>query len=241
MRTMQIMFIAMGALALAGCRNPTESGPIELLDAPPEVTELQRQAAAADEIELLDREVPVRKMPGTEYYTAEDAPECPTVEVTNEWGERDELKPATPGYVTIVAFWAMDWPNARAVARYASELERRYKGFRVRAIGILMKTANVGVAVDFAEGQGMTYPQYVDDVKMSALRKLADAAGAEDKNAMPAVFIMDRRQRIRFYRPGFGFVIGGATRVDPSRKVVLETAPPGDQIEDYLKRILQEG
>jgi len=203
----------------------------------------------ADALSALDRDLPVAVPPGTKFFTAADAKECPTVKVMDFQGEKMKVQFGQPGFVTIVVFWSMEWPGGKTAARHVADLQRKYAAHGVRAIGVALRTAHLNAAQSFAQKQRLNYRLFVDD--LSALKKLAGAAGADEKKAVPAFFIVDRRMRLRFYRPGFLFAIGGAgtpgilgqssLNRDSALAQVGESLPVGQRIEDYLRRILDEG
>jgi hypothetical protein len=241
--------LAMGLVAAAvGCTEPEMTEPIILRDSGPEPRRLD-MPASGEGVDEVYQASPVPVPEGTRFFNAGSSKECPQIKVTTFQGETVELQPGTAGYVTLVVFWSMEWPAAKAVARHVSDLQRKYAEFGVRAVGLTFNTPSVNLADQFAGAQGIRYPFYLDDVGMSGLRRLAGKVGADEKKAMPAVFIVDRRLRLRFYRPGFAFTISekgpreGETAPkseDPRRKDVLESVPEGQMIEDYLKIILGE-
>ena len=242
------MIVAITMASVIGCGGAEGVGPIALRDSVPGLGRADT-GPPTDRIQALDKQAPVPVPEGTRVFSAGNSKECPVIKVRSFQGETLKLQPGKAGYVTLVVFWSMEWPAAKAVARYVSDLQRRYAQFGVRAVGILLNTPNVKLAHQFARWQQIRYPFYLDD--LSALKKMAGKVGADDKRAMPAVFIVDRRLRLRFYRPGFAFTIleegrkddrkGTRERVDPRKKTVEEAVPDGQRIEDYLKMLLDEG
>jgi peroxiredoxin len=233
-----VRLAAAGLAACAvGCGTPgkVDVVPLQQVSRPAEAN----QQPPRDMMEMVDRGSPVATVEGTKVIAADSAELCPKVTVTTLEGRRTEVQLSRAGYVTLVVFWSMEWADARAVARHTSDLEKQYREWRVRAVGVLLKTPRADTALEFMKAAGIQYPLYVDD--LTALKEMADAADADTPEAMPAVFIVDRRQRVRFYRPGFAFMMGGTNRQDPLALTVLESAPQGKRIEDYLKAILQEG
>jgi peroxiredoxin len=187
----------------------------------------------------LSEAAPVEESANTRYYAASDAPRCPEIDVMTVTDQEVELEPGTrrfarPGCVTLVVFWNTDTRQGQALARYTSELVWKYRRWQVRGVGIVEKTPGAGRAPAFADQHGLRFPLYYDD--LSALEEMSDTADAPQETAVPSIFIVDRKGRLRFYRGGFRFA---ATRVE-RREVIQESAPAGRAIEDYLKRILSE-
>ncbi len=83
-------------------------------------------------------------------------------------------------------------------------------------------------------------PLYFDDLKQKALRELAGEAGASNKSAFPATFIVDQRLRLRFYRPGFRYSMVGMEEQGQMVFHFHEDAPENQTIEHYVTQILGE-
>jgi peroxiredoxin len=238
------------ALALAlwvaavcmGCRGPAEIETIQLQ--PPLPSEEPARPEPDDAWRVLTEATPLEKAEGTRYYSAEQAPRCPDIKVDTVLGNRLELEPgkrgfAEPGYVTLVVFWTVETRQGKAVARHVSDLVQKYRQWSVRAVGIVERTPRAQAAESFADQQRLAFSLYYDD--LSALEKMAGRMDAEEERAVPAVFIIDRKMRLRFYRPGFRFAAGAFDVRRPGAEIIWESAPAGQAIEDYLKSILSEG
>lgn len=199
----------------------------------------ERPAGPADPWEQLARATPLERARNTTFFAAEGAPRCPAIEVTAD-GREVELSPGEGGFaqtgtVTLVVFWTADRGAGQAAIVHARELVRKYRRWRVGGVSIVPRGPTAAASQQFAEQLGLGFPFYLDD--LSALKRLSKAADAQLRTAVPSVFIIDRRQRLRFYRGGFHYAL---TLGDETGQTVLESAPPGDAIEDYLKAILAE-
>jgi hypothetical protein len=187
----------------------------------------------------------------TVFVPASEAEECPDLDVYRSDNSEFTIEPGRPGYierghVTILVFWKMERLAGRGAARYVSDLARKYRGLRVRAIGIVEEGVSVEAVNTFANNQGLAFPIFYD--LYEALPDLRDAIGATDADRPGcAVFIIDRKLRLRFYRSNLTFAAGmlsegaGArARYRPGMEMVGESVPPGKSVEDYLIRILKE-
>jgi len=248
MRLFATLFLA-GVLAWSsGCSGPEITGPVPLKD---DVPPPQRADGLDGEslVDVIDKEMPRAGFQGTRFFPANEADRCPIVKVKTAQGQAQKIRLGREGYVTLVLFWSMDTSATRAAARHISDLQRQYREFRVTAVSVILNTPNLHYVEGFTRGQGIRYPIYIDD-DLSATKKMASAAGAADKTAIPAIYIIDRHQRLRYYRPGFLYTIlekdkdvdlhGTPDRSDPSRRKVEDSAPPGQRVEDYLVSILEE-
>jgi len=238
-----VILLSVAAIA-CGCPGPKkpESPP------PSDSSGVQTRVIPSEDAdsvwEGITRAVPLDAERDTTFLAAEEAPECPVVQVKNGRGDEISLQLGRPGYVTVVVVWTVETAGGKAAVRYVSDLTRRYpeRRWRVRGVGIVERTVRAHLAPVFAGKQGIELPLYYDD--LSALKRLSRAIGARVKTAVPSVFIIDRQMRLRFHRPGFLFTIGAAGGQPAGQQlptVVFESAPAGHGIEDYLKRILQEG
>lgn len=156
--------------------------------------------------------------------------------------------------------WAPLNTPATAMAKHVRDLVQESRSRGVRAIGIVEKTfvknrstgkndlvVNYRLAPLYVRAKGIKYPIYYDD--SSALDTMAKAAGVESGENLPVLFIVDRDLRVRLVEQGFDY---GTTTIIPrdegtgldkpleAREKVIDNAPPGQRIEDYLIRLLEE-
>lgn len=186
--------------------------------------------------------------PGTRFVPGDEAEECPRIRVTDGTGMKLTLQPrqrgyAEPGYVTMLVFWKPERTSGRAAARYVSDCVEELADNRVRGIGFV-EAPPIKMVVDdtkkFRDLQGLVLePIYYDD--WSALEELLDAIDGVGEEPSAAIFIIDRRMRVRFYRGAFLFGMGQWDSDEPGGEDIEESAPDGKKIRDYLIRILQEG
>ena len=230
------MLAALGAAVSCAGKQESTPRPVALQPGPAQPAAPE---APRDAWEALSRVAPLEEPKGTKYFAASDAPPCPRIDVLTAQDKKVTLSPGTPGFVTpgdvtLVVFWSMDSASARMAARHVSDLVRKYAAYRVRAVGIVARTAGAGASHTYADRFGLAFPLYFDD--LSALEEMSEQAGAKVTTAIPSVFIVDRKTRLRFHRVGFGFVLVGQA----GTQTVSETAPENQHIEDYLKTILGE-
>jgi hypothetical protein len=61
---------------------------------------------------------------------------------------------------------------------------------------------------------------------------------------VPSFFIIDRNKRVRYFKRGFSFVSSAVSEEWQDQLVpgeeIIENAPPGEHIEDYLVMLLSE-
>ena len=173
------------------------------------------------------------------FIPAEDAGRAPTLDLSTFGGQRMRVEPGEPGKVTIVVFWSLDLPVTKAAARHVADLEEKYRGLGVIALGIVEKdTKDSERASQFMLSQGINYPGYYDDFK--ALRAMGRAAGAKVKKELPCFFLVDREQRVRLFKRGFSFTGWLAKYPRTGDEQVVENAAPGERIEDFLRQLLDE-
>ncbi|MHC5034652.1 MAG: redoxin domain-containing protein [Planctomycetota bacterium] len=227
-------------LIVVGCRS-SELETVHVRPMPPELPPAEPAASDA----ILRTLGPTSLASDTKFFAQAEAVPCPGLNVSSFSGAEVKLEPGARGFaesgnVTLIVFWSMDDPAAKAAARHVSDLTRKYAQWRVRGVGIIEKTAAAAAGHSFAMHQGITFPLYYDD--LSAVQKMSKLVGAESRAAIPAMFIVDRQLRVRFYRPGFQFVstIAGPDARLPGAETVEESAPQGETIEDNLRRILSE-
>lgn len=235
----RVALTAAGLLILVlGCAGQPDSVPTGELPPPPETTSApdSPQQEPADFFEnLAGPQAPE----GTVFYAADDAPECPQIQVQTPEGREEEIQPGKAGFVTLLVFWDITTPRGQWAAKYAGDLAREYSRLRVRAVGVVAKTAGQTKAPAFARQVGIFMRLYFGDASQSALRTVADEAGAENERAMPATFIIDRQLRLRFYRPGFRGRKSGVQEEGRSRVLIEEDVPEGQSIEEYLRKVLR--
>jgi hypothetical protein len=251
MRSGYLLVAALLSAALFGCVQRPDVEEIytieppdqSTVEAPPVATDADITPVAPDELwEYLDENPKVGE--GTKFYSTVDSVRCPEVEVSTLQGKEIVLRAGDRGYVamgevTILVFWSMNELTAGAAFIHAADLASRYGELGVRAIGFVEKAPGYQGAGQFADTRGIRMPLYYDDLE--ALEELADAAGSDAEREFPAIFIVDRHLRLRFYRRKFD--LGWTTKVENGRCMVevSDTAPEGQKVDDYLRRILQEG
>ncbi len=236
---MRVLLVACALLVLLG--SGCSSGPPERVPLrPPQEQEQAEVLRERDEFDLIVEATPLEAAPGTRYYARDDAPRCPDIRLRDATGGAGRVRPYTEGCATIVVYWHVEARRGVMALVHADRLARKYRRFGVDGIGIVQKTRFGPRAPEVAEDWDVTLPLYYDDVSMAALEELADAADAETWSAVPAFFITDGRGRMRFYRPGFAYSIVPGGPQDPQDRELVENAPEGQTIEDYLKRILSE-
>ncbi len=191
-------------------------------------------------VEVMERLRPQDTEGAVLYYPPGEARQCPAVEVETTSGQKKKLRPAHNPYVTLIVGWHVNNVNSRMALRHVADLRNRYEAYGVGALSIVVNAPGSEQAAMVAQQLGVNVPIYLDDGKMSAIRKLARAAGAAQPDAIPALFIVDRQGCIRFYRRGFRFTVRGDPR-DRRRWELVESAPPGETVRDYLERIIEEG
>jgi len=228
-------------LALLGCAGPPEGSTIPVRELPPIVAPPPPETAVTEEPNPLADLNTLRKSAENKLIAAEQASECPMVDLRTLQGQQTELQLGRAGYVTLVVFWAMDTPQSQACVKHISDLVGRYSQFGVRAVGVVEPTRYAEDAPDFAARHELAMPLYYDSLRQTALRKLAGEVGAKQERAVPAVFIIDRRLKLRFYRPGFRHFRRSALMPDGTGVIVIGEDVPEDQtIEHFLKQILKE-
>jgi hypothetical protein len=131
----------------------------------------------------------------------------------------------------------MERANGLVAARYVSNLVRKYAQWKVRGLGIVEKTPHADLSQAYAAKESLALGLYYDD--LSALKRMSSKAGAEVKTAVPSIFIIDRKMRLRFYRAGFRFTMGGV-RGQPETETILESVEKKQTIEEHLRTVLQE-
>ncbi|MHC4592022.1 MAG: peroxiredoxin family protein [Planctomycetota bacterium] len=228
------------ALVVVGCRSD-EVETVRVRPMPPQLP----PAGPSSPEGILQALGPASLASDTKFFAQGEAKPCPSLDVFTFSGTEVKLEPGSRGFaergnVTLVVFWSMDDPGAKGAARHVSDLTRKYAQWRVRGVGIVEKTAAAAATHSFARHQGITFPLYYDD--LTAVQRMSRLVEAESKAVIPAIFIVDRQLRVRLYRPGFQFVstFAGPDARLPGAEDIQESAPEGESIEDYLRRILSE-
>jgi len=234
------LYVVLAAVAAAlGCASKKEPDVLPLTVQPGTAQSVAPEPAK-DPWQALEQAVPLEEPAGTKYFTAAaEAPVCPRVKLLTGQGKEVSVGPDTPGFVmrgdiTLIVFWSMDDTSARMAARHVSDLARKYQAYRVRAVGIVARTAKAPESHAYAESFRLAFPLYFDD--LSALEEMSEQVGADVKTAVPSIFIVDRQCRLRFYRPGFRHALVG----EFGGQKVSESAPAHQAIEDYLMALLNE-
>lgn len=241
-------------LALTGCLGGPETVPMR--PAPPPL-QVQPGADPADPWNVLSAALTLDTSEHTRFTSAAEARKCPALRVQTALEGRVDLRPGQPGFaepgaVTLVVFWQMELTEGRAAAQHINDLARRYRQYGVRAVGIVERTRGADDAISFLTRQGIGYPVYYDT--LGALKAMRKAARADDPlGRLVAIFIIDRKGLVRFYRGEFpytekigstsraGDVIRGGGEAIPTGRIELEeSTPAGQRIEDYLTTILRE-
>ncbi len=228
-----------------GCSGKPQTVPIRPAPATAELPELPAASQSqAPEGDLFDALSAVSRDSEPRFLKGEQAPETPQIRVTTREGREQTIQPGKAGFVTLLVAWSVETPEGQAAMQHASDLARHYGRVRVRAVGLVQRTRGADYAPVFAAQQRIAAPLYYDDLSQNALRKLAKAIGAREPAAVPAILIVDRRLRLRYYQPGFNFARVAKMHEEntgaPQSIVIRESAPAGRSVEDYLRRILQE-
>jgi hypothetical protein len=236
-RTSYAMVLAV--LLATGCFGGGDSATVPLRDMPaaPAPQAPAQERANAGEFASL---AAMRKPMENEFVQADKADQCPMVNLTTLQGQATELQPGRAGYVTIVVVWSMDTRQGKAALMVVSDLARQYGNLGVNALGIVEMTDMARSASEFAGQMQVRMPLFYDNLKQSALRELAGAAGASDRTAFPAIFLIDRHLRLRFYRPGFRFAMIAKMEGDKKVNQWMEDMPQDETVEHYVKQILNE-
>lgn len=191
---------------------------------------------------LVEPEEDPRRRP--KFIAKNKAKTCPSLTVETFAGQRGKVHPGTAGNVTLVVFWCMDYTFTRAAVRHVGDLAQKYERHGVRARGIVEKTKVAKYAPGFIRDQGMDESAYCFLDDFSALRRMGKAARESGVKELPCFFIVDRNRRVRFFKRGFSYVSSAVTeeyqdRLTPGEEII-ESAAPGESIEDYLQQLLDE-
>jgi hypothetical protein len=246
-RVYAVLFCVLAALA-PGCRNSGQPERIPIRPGDMDEIVIEPVAPApADDWDQTTGAATLSEAASTVFVPESEAKVCPSFDLYRADNSEFEVEPGEPGivepqYVTILVFWKMERLRSRMLARYVSDLAQKYRQWRVRAVGIVEENVSVAATDQFQQLQGLAFRIYYD--LYGALGDLRDAIGAEDGDRpVAAVFIIDRKMRLRFYRSEFNLVAGmvGTGPYRPGMEQVGESAPPGKSVEDYLVKILKEG
>ncbi len=228
----------LGTLALvlsiaAGCGSEPE---IEWGAPPAQGPEGQQQLNAWEQLVPSPPQDPRRK---PHFVAAEAAKPAPRLKLTTFAGQPTSIEPGEAGKVTLVVFWSLDTPVTKAAAKHVSDLEKKYGNMGVIAVGVVERnTKDFELASQFMLSQAMEFPAYYDD--FGALRAMGRAAGVKVKKELPCFFLVDRQRRVRLFKRGFSFTGWLAMSPRTGDEQVAENAAPGERIEDFLRRLLDE-
>ncbi len=236
---LRLTALACAFLLLAGCRG---TGTEIIVGPPPE--ELQEEEDGEDEPVIADpwdalamddfsnpRLQPV-------FFDADEAEKAPALTVKDKEGRTRELDLAGYDEIVFLVFWSMDSYDTRAAIIHADALAYRYGGFGVKGLSVVCNPQTYHHASDFLQTNHALLDNYYDD--FSALHNMADASGKDLHKELPCFFLIDSDGLIRFAKLGFSSSqvrdgLPGAGRVR-----VIENAPRGERIEDFLHRLLDE-
>jgi len=169
---------------------------------------------------------------------AEDAKECPALTLLTLDGEKFNLQPADKDKVTIVVFWFVEMPAARAAARHVKDLRDKYGRLGLRAVGIVERTDHYKDTAAFLKEQKIDYATHYDD--FAALPAMGSAAHLSLKREAPCFFIIDKQRRVRVFKRGFSFSAAASVYPRDPEELIIENAAAGQHIEDYVKMLLRE-
>jgi len=239
MRTIAFLLFLGLFIVAVGCKTAEQPKVITLV---PQPVPNQGAAAAAapDDLQSFFSEASIKDSSDTRFFSPSEAPTCPEISVATDQGKKISLGPgkrgfAEQGYVTLIVFWHVEY-HGLAAARHISDLVHRYAQWKVRCVGIVEKTPQANLSQTYVNDAHLAMDLYYDD--LSALKEMSSEADAKVTTAVPSIFIVDRKMKLRFYRAGFRFNLG---RVQgPLPAAIIESAPAKQSIEDYLKTILNE-
>jgi len=240
------VLVCMLAAVAAGCRNSGQPEQIPLQPENPEDLVMEPVAPASDWDQTTGAGT-LAEARSTIFVPSLEARACPSFHLYRADNSRFDVEPGKSGviepqYVTILVFWKMERLKARMLARHVSDLAQKYRQWRVRAVGIVEENVSVAATEQFQMAQGLSFRIFYD--LYEAIDDLRDAIGAQDSDRpTAAVFIIDRKMRLRFYRSDPDLVAGmvGTRPYRPGMEEIGESAPPGKSVEDYLVKILKEG
>jgi hypothetical protein len=205
MRCIRIAAIALAIGALAGCTPAENAEDTDLSNV--EVVGYEKvPETRTDELPVLP---PDENEYNVKFFSPDEAGTAPTVELRPivTLDDRPRRVPlARRNEVTIVVFADMYFKNSAYALRKVNELVKKYDNvYPVNAVGIIMPTGRRANPANWKTQRKIIYPFYHDDTDMTALKRMAKAAGIEAPENFPATFIVDRHGRIRYYRHGFGY------------------------------------
>jgi hypothetical protein len=236
----------MAVVVLAGCTPPTEEPTASGLEGVqvlpyeevPEVSKEELPVLPAD-----DNDYDVRVFPPDKAGRAPDVKVRPVVGLDYT---PTRLSLARPNKVTMVVFAGTDFKNSGYALRKVNELVKKYGQdvYPVEAVGIIMPTAGHRNVANWQHKRKIKYPFYYDDTDMSALKRVARAAGVDPPENFPAVFIVNRHGLIRYYRHGFGFqatsYADDQRNVPQTGVVIKENVPKQYTLENGLRIVLSD-
>ncbi len=166
---------------------------------------------------------------------AEESGYVPALELRNKDGATATLELAEEDGIMLVVFWSMDSFDTISAVLHADYLVGKYREYDVGGISIVSNPETYHHASGFLEANHVGMDNFYDD--FSALRRMSDAAGRDIGQELPCFFIIDGGGRIRFSKLGFSSSkVSDGFRVAGLR--VMENAPSGERIEDYLRRLI---
>ena len=174
------------------------------------------------------------------FISAEDARRCPKITFQTFGGEKRKVRPGHPDRVTVVVFWSMDSAANQAAVMHLDGLVNKYYRMGVRGINVVEKppTGSHRAAPRFLNAQGVGMKTYYDD--FSGLRRMAKAARVGVKREVPCIFLVDRQMRVRLFKRGFSYARTSAAGPGGRSARIMENAPRGQRIEDFLRKLLEE-
>jgi hypothetical protein len=174
------------------------------------------------------------------FISAEDARRTPKITLQTFGGEKRKVRPGHPDRVTVVVFWSLDSAANQAAVVHLDGLVNKYYRMGVRGINVVEKppTGSHRAAPRFLNAQGVGMKTYYDD--FSGLRRMANAARVRVKREVPCIFLVDRQMRVRFFKRGFSYAGTSAAGPRGGEARIMENAPRGRRIEDFLRKLLEE-
>lgn len=248
MKHASIICAVAGLLVIAGCTEPNRTTPEFRLTGDTEYPDMQ----VGDDLPTL----PPRDNPyNVVSISPDDARTVPEIQVRRCRslrgapldGDWRTIVPARPREITIVIFAGMHDASNKFALRKVNELVRKYRNntFPVAALGIIVPTIGVQNALAFRDYHKITYDFYEDSHKLEGLREMAKAAGVDTPavGELPAVFIVNARQKVRYFRSGFKATALAAVKeegVRPDAKII-ENVPEDATLESGLRVVMHDG
>lgn len=170
------------------------------------------------------------------YIEPNDAKEAPALQVSTLSGAPRTIRPGRPDSVTIVLFWSIDASLTKAALRHVDYLVKRYGVYGLRGVAIAEKTAGYREIPEFLREARINLPVYLD--QFTALKTLGKSAGIKVNREIPSFFMIGPDMKTRFFKRGFSYTSATRGSFTSSAIAVIENAPPGERIEDYVRRLL---